>query len=76
MILQIAHVNGADPASTFDHIKHVFADAGFVVSGIDTKRLDEVAKMAIKDPSAGGNPIQFTEKQYKALARKCVTGDL
>jgi alcohol dehydrogenase class IV len=44
--------------------------------GIDTKRLDEVAAMAIKDPSAGGNPIQFTEKQYKALARKCVTGDL
>ena len=44
--------------------------------GIDTKRLDEVAKMAIKDPSAGGNPIQFTEKQYKALAKKCVTGEL
>jgi alcohol dehydrogenase class IV len=44
--------------------------------GIDTKRLEEVAKMAIKDPSAGGNPIQFSEKQYKALARKCVTGDL
>ena len=41
-----------------------------------TKRLSEVAAMAIKDPSAGGNPIQFTEKQYKALARKCVTGDL
>ena len=44
--------------------------------GIDTKRLDEVAAMAIKDPSAGGNPIQFSEKQYKALAKKCVTGDL
>jgi alcohol dehydrogenase len=44
--------------------------------GIDSKRLDEVAKMAVKDPSAGGNPIPFTEKQYKALARKCVTGDL
>lgn len=44
--------------------------------GIDTKRLDEVAKMAVKDPSAGGNPIQFTQKQYKALAKKCVTGDL
>ncbi len=44
--------------------------------GIDTKRLDEVAAMAVKDPSAGGNPIQFTEKQYKSLARKCVTGDL
>jgi alcohol dehydrogenase len=44
--------------------------------GIDSKRLDEIAAMAIKDPSAGGNPIQFSEKQYKALAKKCVTGDL
>jgi alcohol dehydrogenase class IV len=44
--------------------------------GIDTRRLDEVAAMAVKDPSAGGNPIAFTEKQYRALARKCVTGDL
>lgn len=44
--------------------------------GIDVKRLDEVAAMAVKDPSAGGNPILFTEKQYKALAKKCVTGDL
>ena len=44
--------------------------------GIDTARLDEVAAMAIKDPSAGGNPIPFTEKQYRSLARKCVIGDL
>lgn len=44
--------------------------------GIDTKRLDEIAAMAIKDPSAGGNPIAFTQAQYKSLARKCVTGDL
>jgi alcohol dehydrogenase len=50
-------------------IPHTLADIG-----IDTKRLDEVAAMAIKDPSAGGNPITFTEKQYKALAKKCVTG--
>ncbi len=52
-------------------IPHKLADIG-----IDTKRLDEVAKMAVKDPSAGGNPILFTEKQYKALAQKCVVGDL
>jgi alcohol dehydrogenase len=44
--------------------------------GIDTERLDEVAAMAIKDPSAGGNPIALTEKQYKSLAKKCVTGGL
>jgi alcohol dehydrogenase len=52
-------------------IPHKLADIG-----IDTRRLDEVAAMAIKDPSAGGNPIAFTEKQYKSLAKKCVTGDL
>jgi len=52
-------------------IPHRLADIG-----IDTRRLDEVAAMAIKDPSAGGNPIAFTEKQYKALAKKCVIGDL
>jgi alcohol dehydrogenase len=52
-------------------IPHTLADIG-----IDTRRLDEVAAMAIKDPSAGGNPIAFTEKQYKSLAKKCVTGDL
>jgi len=44
--------------------------------GIDVKRLDEVAAMAVKDPTAEANPIQFSEKQYKALAKKCVTGDL
>jgi alcohol dehydrogenase len=44
--------------------------------GIDDKRLNEIAQMAIKDPSAGGNPIQFTEAQYKSLARKCVAGVL
>jgi len=44
--------------------------------GINEKRLDEVAAMAIKDPTAGANPIQFTEAQYKTLARKCVKGTL
>jgi alcohol dehydrogenase class IV len=52
-------------------IPHTLAEIG-----IDTSRLDEVAAMAIKDPSAGGNPIQFTEKQYRALAKRCVTGEL
>lgn len=52
-------------------IPHTLAEIG-----IDTSRLDEVAAMAIKDPSAGGNPIVFTEKQYRALAKRCVTGEL
>jgi alcohol dehydrogenase len=52
-------------------IPHALADIG-----IDTARLEEVAAMAIKDPSAGGNPIAFTEKQYLALAKNCVNGDI
>ena len=44
--------------------------------GIDGARLDEVAKMAIRDPTAGSNPLPFSEAQYKALAKKCVTGVL
>lgn len=52
-------------------IPHRLADIG-----IDTKRLDEVAAMAIKDPSAGGNPIAFSARQYRALAQRCVNGDL
>jgi len=44
--------------------------------GIDTKRLDEIAAMAVKDPSAGGNPIAFTQAQYKTLAKKSILGDL
>jgi alcohol dehydrogenase len=44
--------------------------------GIDGKRIDEIARMAMRDPTAGGNPVQFTEVQYRALARKCVTGRL
>src|SRR5688572_5438654 len=34
--------------------------------GIDDKRLDQIAKMAMKDPTAGSNPVQFSESQYKA----------
>jgi alcohol dehydrogenase class IV len=52
-------------------IPHTLAEIG-----IDSNRLDEVAAMAIKDPTAGSNPIAFTKRQYKALARKCITGEL
>jgi len=44
--------------------------------GIDEGRLDEVAAMAVKDPTAGSNPIPFTQDQYKTLAGKCVRGEL
>jgi alcohol dehydrogenase class IV len=44
--------------------------------GIDDRRLDEIAAMAVKDPTAGSNPISFTEDQYRTLAGRCVRGEL
>jgi len=44
--------------------------------GIDTKRAAEVAAMAVKDPTHGGNPIAFSEKQYQSLLRRCIRGEL
>ena len=44
--------------------------------GIDVKRIDDIAAMAVRDPSSAGNPILFTRAQYKALAKKCILGDL
>ena len=49
------------------------ADTG-VFSGEDVARFRQA--MAIKDPTHGGNPVAFSEKQYKSLAKKCVMGDL
>ena len=44
--------------------------------GIDEARLDEIAAMSVNDPTAGSNPIPFTEAQYKTLAGRCVRGEL
>ncbi|MDF2367154.1 iron-containing alcohol dehydrogenase [Sneathiella sp.] len=43
---------------------------------IDTKQSDLVGRMAIEDPSAGGNPIPLTSDDYSRLFEKAVTGDL
>lgn len=43
---------------------------------IGAERSELVGQMATEDPSAGGNPIQFTADEYRALFEKAVTGDL
>jgi alcohol dehydrogenase class IV len=44
--------------------------------GIDTEKSETVGKMAIEDPSAGGNPIQFTADQYQQIFLNAVNGEL
>ncbi|MBY4677646.1 iron-containing alcohol dehydrogenase [Marinobacterium arenosum] len=44
--------------------------------GIDDSQADKVGQMATEDPSAGGNPIQFTAEQYADICRQAVRGEL
>ncbi|WP_020593582.1 iron-containing alcohol dehydrogenase [Kiloniella laminariae] len=44
--------------------------------GIDLDRADEIGVLATQDPSAGGNPIQFTAAEYATILCKAVQGDL
>jgi len=50
-------------------IPHTLAEIG-----LNANEKDRVGAMALEDPSAGGNPIQFTAAEYAALFEKAVTG--
>jgi alcohol dehydrogenase class IV len=41
--------------------------AGLATFGVEPARIDELAAMAIEDPSAGGNPVELTLDAAKAL---------
>jgi len=40
--------------------------------GADPERIDDLAAMAIEDPSCGGNPVILTVDDLKALFRQCM----
>ncbi|MBN8648874.1 MAG: iron-containing alcohol dehydrogenase [Caulobacterales bacterium] len=44
--------------------------------GVDIARIDELAKMAIADPSAGGNPIALTIENVTPLFKDAIEGNL
>ena len=44
--------------------------------GIDLAQVEQIADMAVKDPCAGGNPIQFSASQYSEILTAAVTGEL
>lgn len=50
-------------------IPHTLADIG-----ITAEEAERVGKMAVNDPSAGGNPISFTAEQYSQLFTLAVNG--
>ena len=52
-------------------IPHTLADIG-----IDAVQAELVGKMAVEDPSAGGNPISFSAEQYQQIFNDAVAGSL
>jgi len=40
--------------------------------GVTEDRIDELAEMAITDPSCGGNPVKLTVEDLKGLFRACL----
>jgi alcohol dehydrogenase len=40
--------------------------------GVGTDRIDEMAAMAIVDPTAGGNPVELTLDAAKQLFKECI----
>lgn len=43
---------------------------------IDDRQREKVAQMATADPSAAGNPIEFSAEQYSDIFHRAVVGDL
>lgn len=52
-------------------IPHTLAEIG-----IDAEKSELVGRMATEDPSAGGNPIAFSESEYSQLFQNAVQGVL
>ncbi|MGM0701842.1 MAG: iron-containing alcohol dehydrogenase [Pseudomonadota bacterium] len=40
--------------------------------GVAAERIDELAEMAIRDPSCGGNPVELTRENLKELFQRCL----
>ncbi|WFR94071.1 iron-containing alcohol dehydrogenase [Rhizobium tumorigenes] len=59
----------------YDYVLQLRADLGvpdnLTKMGIASDRIDDLAAMAIEDPSAGGNPVPLTLENTKALFRDC-----
>jgi len=44
--------------------------------GIDGKQASQVVRMALADPSSGGNPVPLRAEDYKEIFRRAVAGEL
>ncbi|WP_347311178.1 iron-containing alcohol dehydrogenase [Defluviimonas sp. SAOS-178_SWC] len=46
--------------------------ANLTAMGVEVARLDELTEMALEDPSCGGNPVEMTRENTRALYGACM----
>lgn len=46
--------------------------ANLTAMGVEAARLDELTEMALEDPSCGGNPVEMTRENTRALFGACM----
>lgn len=46
--------------------------ANLTAMGVERARLDELTEMALEDPSCGGNPVEMTRENTRALYEACM----
>jgi alcohol dehydrogenase class IV len=46
--------------------------ANLTAMGVQRDRLDQMAEMALEDPSCGGNPVPLTLQNLRALYDACM----
>ncbi|MCU9847400.1 iron-containing alcohol dehydrogenase [Defluviimonas sp. WL0024] len=46
--------------------------ANLTAMGVEAARLDELTEMALEDPSCGGNPVEMTRENTRALYDACM----
>ncbi|HEY9079420.1 iron-containing alcohol dehydrogenase [Magnetovibrio sp.] len=60
----------------YDFVLQTRADHGvpdkLSALGVGTDRIDDLAQMAVEDPSAGGNPVELTVDAAKVLFEACI----
>ena len=59
-------------ARIMDLRSELMIPASLAALGVEAARLDELTEMALEDPSCGGNPVEMTRENTRALFDACM----
>jgi len=80
LLARVLNLPGRGFDAVFSWVREIRAELGIPASlaeiGIDDARAGEIGRMALADPSAGGNPLPLSAADYEALFRQAVSGNM